>query len=141
MTLYAETSAVLHWLFGEADALALLDHLRAANKVVASRLTWIETHRVIRRAEREQRIGDAEVAELLAIFARAAAHWAVLELTRDVAERAVEGFPVEPVRTLDAIHLASVLFLRRSLPDLALLSTDERVRRNAARLGISLLPA
>jgi predicted nucleic acid-binding protein len=141
MTLYAETSAVLRWLFGEADAAALVDHLRSADKVVASRLTWIETHRVIRRAERERRIGDTDVAELLAIFARACVHWAVLELTRDIAERAVEGFPVEPVRTLDAIHLASALFLRRSLPDVVLLSTDDRVRRNGARLGFQLLPA
>lgn len=141
MTLYAETSAVLRWLFGEADAARLVEHLRSAHKVVASRLTWIETYRVIRRAEREQRIADADVAELLAVFARAAAHWAVLELTREVAERAGEGFPVEPVRTLDAVHLASALFLRRSLTDLVLLSTDGRVRRNAARLGFQLLPA
>lgn len=141
MTLYAETSAILRWLFGESDSADIVDHLRSADKVVASRLTWIETHRAIRRAEREQRVEDREVAELLAIFARAAAHWAVLELTRDVAERAGEGFSVEPVRTLDAIHLASALFLRRSLTDLVVLSTDERVCRNALQLGFRLLPA
>jgi predicted nucleic acid-binding protein len=141
MTIYAETSAVLRWLFGEKGAADIVGHLRAADKVVTSRLTWIETHRVVRRAEREQRIGEAGVAEILAAFSRAAAHWALLELTRDVAERAAEAFPVEPVRTLDAIHLASALFLRRSLSDLALLSTDERIRGNGARLGFQILPA
>jgi predicted nucleic acid-binding protein len=140
MTLYAETSAVLRWLFGETNAAEIVDRLRSADKVVASRLTWIETQRVIRRAEREQRIGEADVAEILAVFTRAAAHWALLELTRDVAERAAEVFPVEPVRTLDAVHLASALFLRRSLSDLTLLSTDERIRGNGARLGFRVLP-
>jgi hypothetical protein len=41
---------------------------------------------------------------------------------------------------LDAIHLASALVLRQALPDLALLSTDERVRANGAQLGFPLLP-
>jgi hypothetical protein len=38
------------------------------------------------------------------------------------------------VRTLDAVHLASALFLRQSFPDLVV-STDERIRANAALLG------
>ncbi|MBI3795873.1 MAG: hypothetical protein HY268_02755 [Deltaproteobacteria bacterium] len=48
--------------------------------------------------------------------------------------------PLEPVRTLDAIHLASALFLRESFPDLLILSTDERVRHNALPLGFDVLP-
>jgi hypothetical protein len=39
------------------------------------------------------------------------------------------------VRTLDAIHLASALFLREAFPDLVILTADERVRGNAALLG------
>jgi hypothetical protein len=35
------------------------------------------------------------------------------------------------------IHLASALFLRRSFPDLVVLSADDRVRANAALLGFS----
>ena len=34
-----------------------------------------------------------------------AAGWAVLEMSRDVPERAEGSFPVEPVRMLDALHL------------------------------------
>jgi hypothetical protein len=39
------------------------------------------------------------------------------------------------VRTLAAIHLGSALFLREALPDLALVTADERVRANAHALG------
>ncbi len=60
-----------------------------------------------------------------------------MELSEEIARRAEEGFPSESVRTLDAIHLASALFLRQSFPDLVVLTADERVRVNAALLGLS----
>jgi predicted nucleic acid-binding protein len=140
MTLYAETSAVLRWLFNEARWEEVLQHLRDATKVVSSRVTLIESRRAIRRARKEGRIAEGESAAILAVLALGAARWALLELSREVAGRAEEAFPVEPVRTLDAIHLASALVLRQALPDLALLSTDERVRANGAQLGFPLLP-
>jgi len=49
-------------------------------------------------------------------------------------------FPVEPIRTLDAIHLASAILARAAVPDLALLSLDERVRANGRALGFTVLP-
>ncbi len=109
--------------------------LAAATKVVTSRLTLIEIRRVVRRAERDARLTAAQAVDVLAIFAQAASTWAILEISDDVARRSEEAFPLEPVRTLDAIHLASALFLRQALPDLAIISTDERVRANARTLG------
>jgi hypothetical protein len=55
-----------------------------------------------------------------------------------VSQRAEDPFPSEPVRTLDAIHLASALFLRQAFPDLTVLSADDRVRANAAQLGFDV---
>lgn len=136
MTIYAETSAVLRWLFAETGGDEVRAVLAAATKVTSSRLTLIETRRVVRRAEREARVSAAQSADILAVFAQAVSTWAILELADDVARRAEETFPSEPVRTLDAIHLASALFLRQSFPDLVILSTDERVRANAAQLGL-----
>ena len=135
MTLYAETSAVLRWLFAEHGGDAIRVTLAGAAKVVTSRLTVIETRRVVRRAEREGRLTAAQAADLLAVFAQAASTWAILEISEDVARRSEEAFPDEPVRTLDAIHLASALLLRQALPDLAVVSADERVRANARGLG------
>ena len=135
MTIYAETSAVLRWLFGEGGGEEVRSALAAATKVTSSRLTLIETRRVVRRAEREARISAAQSADVLAVFAQAVSTWAILEVSGEVARRAEEAFPSEPVRTLDAIHLASALFLRQSFPDLVIMSTDERVRANAAQLG------
>jgi predicted nucleic acid-binding protein len=135
VTLYAETSAVLRWLFAEPGGEAIRAVLAAAEKVTASRLALIETRRVVRRAEREGRITAAQGADLRAVFAQASSTWAILEISEEIAQRAEDGFPNEPVRTLDAIHLASALFLRESFPDLVMLAADERVRANAALLG------
>jgi predicted nucleic acid-binding protein len=135
VTVYAETSAVLRWLFAEEKGEALRAALAAAEKVTSSRLTLIETRRVVRRAERDGRITAAQGADILAIFAQAASTWAILEITEEIARRAEAAFPSEPVRTLDAIHLASALFLRQSFPDLVIVSSDERISANAALLG------
>jgi hypothetical protein len=83
---------------------------------------------------------ETEAADVRAILGQAAARWALLEVSADVGRRAEQAFPVEPVRTLDALHLASALVLRQAIPDVAVLSTDASVRRNAAALGFDVLP-
>ena len=60
-----------------------------------------------------------------------------LELSPIVLERALEPFPV-PVRTLDALHLASIEFLRSRRIEVELASYDDRMLRAARRLRIPL---
>jgi predicted nucleic acid-binding protein len=55
-------------------------------------------------------------------------------------ERARQPFPGEPIRTLDAIHLASALLARTALVGLALLSLDDRVRKAGKKLGLDIIP-
>jgi predicted nucleic acid-binding protein len=62
---------------------------------------------------------------------------ALLELAPPVLGRALEPFPL-PVRTLDALHLASIEFLRAQGQELALASYDERLTAAARRMGILL---
>lgn len=62
---------------------------------------------------------------------------AFLELAPPVLARALEPFP-EPVRTLDALHLAAIEFLRARGQTVALASYDDRLLAAARRLGIPL---
>ena len=133
MTLYADRSAVLRWLFEEAGGDEVHRLLRDATKVVCSRLTLVETRRVIRHAVAQKVLDEVSSAAVLEVFAQAGAGWAI--------ERAEGSFPVEPVRTLDALHLASALLLRQTLPDLRIVSTDDRVRSNGRGLGFEVFPA
>jgi predicted nucleic acid-binding protein len=63
---------------------------------------------------------------------------ALLELSPLVLARAVEPFPV-PVRTLDALHLASMIFLQSRGEPIALTTYDERLARAASALGVSVI--
>jgi hypothetical protein len=60
---------------------------------------------------------------------------ALLEMAPPVLARALEPFPV-PVRTLAALHLASIEFLRGSGQPVALATYDERMLSAARRLRI-----
>jgi hypothetical protein len=60
-----------------------------------------------------------------------------VELDPRVLARALEPFPVA-VRTLDALHLASIDFLRQRRQPIALLSYDERLLTAARAMEIPL---
>ena len=64
---------------------------------------------------------------------------AMLEMARPVLERALEPFPPE-LRTLDAIHLASIHFLRANGQEVSLASYDDRLTAAAIRLRIPITP-
>ena len=67
------------------------------------------------------------------------ARLAMLELVRPVLARALEPFAV-PVRTLDALHLASADFLRSRDERLRVASYDERFVAAAQTLGLKPYP-
>ncbi len=63
---------------------------------------------------------------------------ALLELAPPVLARALEPFPL-PVRTLDALHLASAEFLRAQNQVVVMATYDDRLRRVAESMNIPLL--
>ena len=64
---------------------------------------------------------------------------ALIELTPPVLARALEPFP-SAVRTLDALHLASIEFLRTQRQQIVLATYDKRMEVIARALGIPLHP-
>jgi len=62
---------------------------------------------------------------------------ALIELAAPVLERALDPFPV-PVRTLDALHLASIAFLLGHGQTVELASYDDRLLAAAQALGVPL---
>ena len=141
MSLYAESSAVLAWLLDEAAAPRVRKSLASADIIVASDLTIVECDRVLHRAAALGELTEADAADRRAHLAIAASHWNVLRIGPEIVERARQPFPGEPLRTLDAIHLAAALVARSAVPGLALLSLDERIRRTASMLGVRTQPA
>jgi predicted nucleic acid-binding protein len=64
---------------------------------------------------------------------------AFLELAPPVLTRALEPFPT-PVRMLDALHLASIEYLRSQRQDVSLATYDKRLEHAARRLRIPVAP-
>jgi PIN domain-containing protein len=140
MKLYAESSAVLSWLFREASAVLLKEILERAEIVVASELTLVECDRALIRAEAMGQLSQFEMGQRRALLEAVSAQWILLKLGGEIVQRARRRFPQEPIRALDSLHLASALTVRSTMSDLALLSLDQRVRDNGAALGFDVLP-
>ncbi|MFZ1816286.1 MAG: hypothetical protein WAU16_17880, partial [Rhizobiaceae bacterium] len=60
--------------------------------------------------------------------ALASASWISVEITPASQQIAREAFPIEPLRTLDALHVASAILAREWVAELQVLSLDQRVR-------------
>ncbi len=141
MNLYAESSAVLAWLLDERTAPEVRRLLGEAQVIVASDLTLIECDRVLLRAVALKELTEAEAADRRAHLIEAAAHWQLLRIAGEVVDRSRQPFPGDPIRTLDAIHLASLLVARSAVVGLRMLSLDDRVRHAATGLGVEVEPA
>ena len=124
--IYVDTSVVLAHLLAE-------DRVPPAalwtEPLVASRFVHYEVWtRILARG-----LGSSHGDAVRATLARVA----LVEMQPLVLQRALEAFPT-PVRTLDALHLASIEFLRAHGQSVVLASYDERMTTAARALKIPL---
>ncbi len=140
-TLYAESSAVLRWLLGSEDAPSLQDALMGAGLVVTSALTSTEIARTLRRLVATGQIEASARNRSWDRYTAARGHWNLYAISDRVLERASQAFPREPVRTLDAIHLATAALIALEVTPPVVLSVDRQVRANVRALGLDVLPA
>lgn len=125
--IYLDTSVVLAQLLAEGrrPAPELWRETLASSRLLEYEV-WNALHRL--------RLAESHGAAAREILARVA----FLELGPDVLARALEPFP-KPVRTLDALHLASADFLRSHGQRVEVASYDERLvaAARALKLGIA----
>jgi predicted nucleic acid-binding protein len=131
---------VLSWLLGEPDSARVRAALGGASRVVSSRLTLVECERALIRGTATGELTQAQADAAMRLVAGASAHWTLLAVSSEVLEGARRRFPREPLRTLDAMHLASAAVFRSALGAMSLLSLDKRVRENGAQMGFVVEP-
>src|SRR3989449_7675186 len=81
-------------------------------------------------------LSAADALRLRRSLAETAGHWNLMRIEREVVDRARSPFPGGPIRTRDALHLASAVVARAAVADLAFLSLDEKVRASGRALGL-----
>lgn len=122
--IYLDTSVALAHLLGETRR---PDDTLWQSPLIASRLLQYELWARLNARGIGATHGD-EARDLLSMVA-------LVELAPPVLARALEPFPV-PVRTFDAVHLATALFVRGGGSALQLATYDERLGEAATRLGV-----
>jgi predicted nucleic acid-binding protein len=134
---YLETSALLSWFFNEPKGADVRKAMNSADLIVTSDLLCVETERAFRRALKEGILSDDEYAALVELFYTHIKEWFRMSIDEAVISRASGEFPVEPVRSLDAIHLATALEYKKLYPQLSFISLDERIEKNREGLNIN----
>ena len=130
---YIESSALLAALLEqEPSALAAM---KADGHRITSALTFAEAARALVRARVAGRLTIEEERAALRGLRTFERRCAVAGVTAAVLTRAGRPFPVEPVRTLDAVHLATAELLGEPPQLVTIITRDDRVRVNAQRLG------
>ena len=126
--IYLDTSVALAQLLAEdrAPPASLW-----GKPLIASRLLEYE----IWTSLNARQLGRSHGEEARALIQRIA----LIELAAPVLERALEPFPI-PVRTLDALHLASIAFLLGRGQTVELATYDERLLAAAQALGVPIVP-
>ena len=138
------STQALSFLYVESSGLlaALLEHdddaratVRGPGRRVTSALTLAEAARGILRARVAGRLTPEQERAAIRALKTFERRCTIISITDSVLTRAGRPFPVEPIRTLDAIHLATVELLGEAPQLVTIVTRDIRVRENAQALG------
>jgi len=126
--LYLDTSAVLRAILENGTSPEIEALIAAAPALVTSRLSLVESSRALHRLRQIGEVSEARLAdahrEISAVWARCE----LWELTPSVCERARQVALGKPLRTLDALHLATFVLAREKIEALELVTVDDRLR-------------
>jgi len=138
MWAYFDTSALVKRYIKEAGRREVLRLLRRYD-LIASAILPVELRGALRRRVDEGTLDAARVTKIVSRVAEDRAYWTLVALGSDVLAAAETLVATHPLRTLDAIHVASAqrVATRLSTPDLVFVSADKRQTDVAAAVGLS----
>lgn len=138
MWAYLDTSALVKRYVDEPGRRDVQQLLRR-HECVTSAILPVELRSALRRRIAERTLDSSRVSEILKRVAADRAYWTVVEVGTEVLSGAEALVSVHPLRTLDAIHVASAqLFaIRLSIADLMFVSADKRQIDAARAIGLA----
>lgn len=117
------------------DDTAAKASIRAQGQRVTSALTVAETSRAVIRARLSGRITAQQERAAMLTLQKFTRRCHIVSVTEAILAKVGRPFPVEPIRTLDAIHLATAEALGDPPALVTIVTRDLRVRDNANALG------
>jgi len=122
-------------LDGDADARQAVE---GEGRRFASALTFAESARAVLRARLAGQLDLNGERTILRRLRRVEQRCQVAAISDPVLARASRPYPVEPIRTLDAIHLATVEELGETPQLITIVTRDRRIRENALAMGYAV---
>lgn len=133
---YFDTSALIKRYVDEAGRREVVQLLRG-HLAVTSLVVSVEFRSALRRRATDRSLDARRVPEILKRFAADREFWALIAVTGDVLQVAERLVARHPLRTLDAIHVASSqLFAARLGSQLTFVTADARQAAVAAAIGL-----
>lgn len=138
MWVYCDTSAMAKRYVREPGRAAVMKAL-ARHRVVSSVLLPVELHSAFSRRVREGTLAPTALSRLFERVAIDRQHWTLVETTTEVLAEAEALLEAHPLRTLDAVHVASArIFQRRMRVPVIFVSADSRQVTAARREGLTV---
>jgi uncharacterized protein len=138
MWAYFDTSALVKRYIDEVGRRQVLQLLRR-HECVASAVLPVELRSVLRRRVTEGTLEPARLPEILKRVSADSAYWTLVEVGAEVLAAAEKLVATHPLRTLDAIHVASAQLFAAGVSesDLMFVSADKRQAEAAAVIGLA----
>jgi len=126
--LYLDTSAVLRAILENGTSPEIETQIAAAPALFTSRLSLVESSRVLHRLRQLGQVSEAKLADAQREINIVWARCELWELTPSVCEMARQVAPTKSLRTLDALHLATFVLAREKVEGLELITVDDRLQ-------------
>ena len=134
MITYFDTSSLLKFIMREIGSEETRNIWRLSNEKVCSHLTRTEMHSALMRKVREGSVLVSAVPAHLGALDRLFADVTLIDITSDVIDASCELVKEFPLKSADAIHLATALMVRADLFS----SSDKKLCAAASESGIAV---
>ena len=134
MDLYLDTSALVKLYLAEPDRANVVDAVESASRITTSVITYAEARSAFSRRLREAAISGEQHSTIVQAFD---VNWRMFDripVLDDIAYMAGEVAHQLALRGLDALHLASAVWMQRNLPDLVFFTYDTRLLEAARQV-------
>jgi predicted nucleic acid-binding protein len=134
MITYFDTSSLIKFIIREIGSEETRNIWSLSNEKVSSHLTRTEMHSALMRKVREGNVLASAVPAHLGALDRLFADVILIDITSDVIDASCELVKEFPLKSADAIHLATALMVRADLFS----SSDKKLWAAASESGIAV---
>jgi len=134
MITYFDTSSLIKFIIREIGSEETRNIWSLSNEKVSSHLTRTEMHSALMRKVREGNVLASAVPAHLGALDRLFADVILIDITSDVIDASCELVKEFPLKSADAIHLATALMVRADLFS----SSDKKLCAAASESGIAV---